>query len=673
MTFFYGPAFSAQEKYCVILGATPLAKKSPYMRRLILSVVLAGFSGTSIRAQAAKDLPLIGKYKNEQAVFLERRLDAQVEMQGNAPVVVAKYTEDLLVLTEQASEYAEKKLYSSSFVSLDMVKAASYVYDAQGREKIFPVSTFKETNELSDVSFYDDYKAKSFVFPSLGRGAHARLTYSETYKEPRFFGRFFFNTYAPAELAEVTFTVPKGVSIGWKIFHSAEGDIEHTVKEAGGKTVHSWKSVNRKRFDVSGDAPSISYYTPHIVLYVTSYTVDKEEKKLLGTPDLLFDWYKGMIAADITAQNDELKKLTDSITAGTTDEAEKMKRIFYWVQDHVKYVAFEDGMGGFVPRKASLVCERRFGDCKDMASIITGMAQTQGISSVYLTWIGSRSIPYSYFDVPTPLSDNHMIATYEHNGKYYFLDATGKKTPWGRPTAFIQEKEALIHKGDRFEIVKVPVVPAEENMVSDSTTLRIEGSLIMGSGEVTMTGYPGIYNGERIQNMDNDKKRTEFLAAMVSKGSNKFTAEETSASIPDDRAQPLRIRYKWKLDSYVQTNGDEIYLNPMLEKPYQKLSFDTTLRKVPFEFDYRIKDRSVVVIEIPAGYEAQYVPENNSFRNDKFGFDIRFTRSGNKITVERTIHVDTMFLQPSDFAEWNKMIRKLNKSYKETILFKKRP
>ena len=64
-----------------------------------------------------------------------------------------------------------------------------------------------------------------------------------------------------------------------------------------------------------------------------------------------------------------------------------------------KYVAFEDGMGGFVPREAGLVCSRRFGDCKDMASILTAMNRAAGIPA-YFTWLGTRDLPYTFSGTP---------------------------------------------------------------------------------------------------------------------------------------------------------------------------------------------------------------------------------------------------------------------------------
>src|SRR5690606_41037728 len=96
---------------------------------------------------------------------------------------------------------------------------------------------------------------------------------------------------------------------------------------------------------------------------------------------------------------------------------------------------------GFIPREADKVFERKFGDCKDMTSIITEMAKYVNVPNVNFTWIGTRELPYTYQQLPTPAVDNHMIATYIKDGKKIYLDATDANVPFGMPSGFIQGKE----------------------------------------------------------------------------------------------------------------------------------------------------------------------------------------------------------------------------------------
>ena len=186
----------------------------------------------------------------------------------------------------------------------------------------------------------------------------------------------------------------------------------------------------------------------------------------------MYNWYYSLVEnVNVEPANAELVQLVNEITADKKTELEKVKAIYYWAQQNIKYIAFEYALGGFIPRESNEVFRKKYGDCKDNSSILYRMLEIAGIKG-NLTWIGTRSIPYTYKEVPTPIVDNHMILSYENNGKTYYLDATGRYIKFGIPTSFIQGKEALVSYGKDFKIKKVPVIEAKENAIIDTTFLR---------------------------------------------------------------------------------------------------------------------------------------------------------------------------------------------------------
>src|ERR1041385_3954045 len=386
----------------------------------------------------------IKKYPEENAVYLKRTEYNTIKIEKGQLKVYSQTGEDLLLLSDKVSSYSDRPIYFSSFSVISKVKAQSLNPDASGGYTILPVKETYVTNEFSEGSFYDDMRATHNVYTGLTTGSRIQMEYTEKLNEARFFGRFYFSTSVPTENAEFTVEVPKGVVIDWKLFNIKETDLIFTKTESKKKTIYSWKQKFAPKYKSEDDAPSSLYFAPHIVVFIKEYKVKKKTVKLLDGPGGLYDWYYSMVKGVNLTEDPALQTIVDSITNGITDEKEKVKRIFYWVQDNVKYVAFEDGLGGFVPREPKVICSRRYGDCKDMASITTTMLHLAGIKTAYLTWIGSRGIPYKYTEVPSPLVDNHMICTYISEGKYYFLDATGRNTPFGTPSAFIQGKQALI-------------------------------------------------------------------------------------------------------------------------------------------------------------------------------------------------------------------------------------
>src|SRR5690606_29442469 len=109
----------------------------------------------------------------------------------------------------------------------------------------------------------------------------------------------------------------------------------------------------------------------------------------------------------------DVLKLTES--AKTSEE--KIKSIYYWVQDNIKYIAFEDGISGFRPDAAQNVLVNRYGDCKGMANLTKEMLKVAGFDA-RLAWIGTNRIPYTY-ELPSLAVDNHMICVVYAEGREF--------------------------------------------------------------------------------------------------------------------------------------------------------------------------------------------------------------------------------------------------------------
>ena len=93
----------------------------------------------------------------------------------------------------------------------------------------------------------------------------------------------------------------------------------------------------------------MSYYSPHLIFYIKKYKDSTGQQKVLGSIDDLYRFYSHTLK-DINKENQSALQLeTISIIKGETTDYEKTKKIFDYVQSKINYVAFEDGMGGFIP------------------------------------------------------------------------------------------------------------------------------------------------------------------------------------------------------------------------------------------------------------------------------------------------------------------------------------
>ncbi|HEX9649295.1 MAG TPA: transglutaminase-like domain-containing protein, partial [Cyclobacteriaceae bacterium] len=405
--------------------------------------------------------------------------------------------------------------------------------------------------------------------------------------------------------------------------------------------------------------------------YISKVKKGTEEHVILGEVKNLFDWYSTFTSHLDSEESPDLRKTVEGLTQDLATEEEKVQAIFYWVQDNIKYIAFEEGMRGFIPHNANYIFSNRYGDCKDMACITRSMLKIAGINS-YFTWIGSRDIPYSYEEVPTPIVDNHMIATYYKDGDPQFLDATSKYTQYGLPSSMIQGKQALVQTGpDSYRLETVPVIDRKVNFKRDSSIIKISNGRVIGNGILSEGGYEKIFDTYRIT-FASGTKLDELIKAKLTRGSNKFLLENYNLTNLTNKDLPLEITYSFNIQDYYKQIGDEIYLNLNLSKPFFNQLIDIERRKYPIETEYKYEHTYITTLEIPNGYEIEHLPRNSEFMNEVAGYSINYELLGSKVILRKTVFVEYLILALEKFPAWNDVINKINEAYTDALILKKK-
>lgn len=624
-----------------------------------------------VYSQPKEDLfRLQQKYPDQSAAF------TNVAEQVNIQVVNGKFNikmsveKESMLLDGQAALFANGEISYSSLFFLSNVEAAT-LYPGEKRYKEIKVEEFKEKDRMSNSIFYDDVKEKSFTYPSLVKGAKRYLKLQYDLKDPYLLSTFTPQENVPVENATLKIICPAGMQIGYKVFNGDSMDWAFEEKKEKDKTIYTWRVKNLKQAITEGSGPGYLYYAPHITYYIKNYTDNGKKQKIIESVDDLHAYYSGLVKGVNDEKYAPLKKQVDSLIKDVSTDEQKVKNIFYWVKDNIKYIAFESGYEGFIPASAKDVYEKRFGDCKGMASILTAMLGYANIKA-YLTWIGTRSLPYKYADNPTSGSDNHMIASLKLNGNYLFLDATSTTTPFGYPTGFIQGKEAIVHlSDDKFEIVTVPEVPADLNENADSVVVEITKDMkLAGVGYSSCSGFE---RDELLNRLDDHtaNEKLNILKGYFQKGNNKFILESFLEKNADDRDLPFKIDYRFNVSDYVLQSGNEIFVNMNLEKPYSKFDVEKD-RQTDVEFDYKKRLRNTVVVKIPEGYDVAYLPANDSLNTKNYAFNISYQKKDGAVILTANIWLKCLMLEKKDFGAWNDFIARLRKNYTESVGFVKK-
>ncbi|MGJ8665478.1 MAG: transglutaminase-like domain-containing protein [Patiriisocius sp.] len=640
------------------------------INKLQLALLFFLCVGVFAQAQESEDfIKFKEMYPEARAVRYNQESNVDISIDANDIAITQEFIEEDIYLNDAATLGSKETLSFSSFFEMQEIEASAFNF-SNGKYREEEVTVFNEKDEL-DQSFYDDSKSINFIYDNLKKGSKTRLKYSEKVKNPRFLSPFYFGNVYPIANNKITIKADKDIKLRFLQFNMEGLDVTFDKTEKRGNFIYTWEVKNAKEFDYEPGTPSFKTILPHIIPVITSYTVKGEEISVLGDVADLYSWYATMVK-DVNTQesSEELKQVVASLTDGLDSDLEKVKAIYYWTQQNIKYIAFEYALGGFIPREANDVFNKKYGDCKDNSSILKEMLKIAGLKG-NLTWVGTRSIPYKYQEVPTPLVDNHMILSYRNGSDIYYLDATGRFTPIDFPTSFIQGKEVLIAKDNTtFEIAQVPIIAPEKNAHKETTVLSLQGNKLVGTSNAVLSGYVKTDMFNDLERIKSDSKKKEYYKATFEKGNNKFIIDAIEERNMFEYDSDLLVQYDFSIEDYARVLGDEIYINLNLNDylSYFKTEDD---RKLPIEYEYQSLFTYKTTFNIPEGYTVEYLPENVLLNNNYVYFSINYTLEGNQIIYEIKNTQNFLTLDVEQQKEVNSLIKKAAKAQKEVVVLKK--
>lgn len=509
----------------------------------------------------------------------------------------------------------------------------------------------------SDDIFLDDNYGLLYGFKAAEMGQRCRLNYRYQFADAKYFTREFFNQGIPIKQHSIAIKVPNWLEL--EILEEnfgSEWHIKKTVQKDKDETTYTYTAENLAAVKREPASLSRPYYLPHLIFTVRSYTVNQKKYSGFKTIADMYAWYH-LLYKKAENKPDELKTLVDGLVKGKTTDEEKIKAIYYWVQDNIRYLAFEEGYSGFVPQTVQLVYKNKYGDCKGMANLVTEMLKLAGYDA-HFAWIGTRDIPYTRTQVQSMCVDNHAICVLYFNGKTYFVDGTEKYQTFGKNAYRIAGKQVLVENGESFKTETVPPTTIDENYVSTSAKLSLDDDVLTGHVTLTFNGasrglFHYIYN-----NIPTDKRK-QFTRTLVELGNPNAEATHIKTSDFNNRDIPITIEGDVEIGNHV-TLVDNVYYTGIDFFPGTLTSFiPDKERQNPIDMDEVYIDKADVTLQLPANAKAEALPKplNVAFKNDSLSAN--YTLKGNTIVLSKKMQLASPVIYPAEFDAWRDYINKI--------------
>ncbi len=635
------------------------------VKKLILFFILLSFA--SIQAQkfidpnldeVANAKKLREKHKKSDIAILSNReyISFSLNEETNLVEVKQRINENLLNINH-LTEIQKHEFYDDQSV------ITNFSFKDKNNKKVN--LNIKDEYYRSDDLFYNDARVKfvNLNFPVLGYSYFYEM--EKKYKDIKYFTSLYFNDEYPIVDKEIIIEVPKWLDFEIKEFNFKDHSIQKVVNKNNNSTIYKYQINNLKASEVENSCPGPSFLYPHILFLAKSYTNKGKSETLFSSTTDLYKWYKSLIDEmkdDPQIYREKVKELTAN---AKTDE-EKIKNIYYWVQDNIRYIAFVDGIAGFKPELSQNVFEKRYGDCKGMANLTKQMLILAGFDAK-LAWIGTNHIAYDY-STPSLSVDNHMICSLENKGKRYFLDSTEKYTSLGKNAERIQGKEILIENGDKFILEKVPAEKAERNMETENINLFLDGELLKGHIKVEFQGE-SITNFLMNYNQIKNDKKEEALKNYLTSDKKNISVSKIETSDLNNRDLNLKLDYDISISNQASQFDNEIYLDLNYEKAF--INFDFKERKTDYQFQYKLCSIIKTTFKIPAGYKISKLPENLKILSDDYEINMVYEVVGDTIIYTKKYNFYNGIIKSVFFDKWNADYLLLKNHYLEQIVLSK--
>ncbi len=583
-----------------------------------------------------------------QANFLVSSIDESLTKNANAVVRLDAMDIKILAVDEITYEVnqvvtvlnKEADYFSTVQIGFDKERKIKnpeiYVYDKLGKEIAHVKKRdFRDLSASDGFSLYTDDRQLYHDYTPITYPYTIAISYEVETSDTAFFPSWYF-------LPNYLVSVEKS---RYEI-HFDQTNLKPEVKEFGldgfaiNKTedarIISYKGENIPAIKREALGPMFRDVTPWLSIRMKTFNLKGEEAKVNTWKDVGF-WMNSALLSDVDELPAETIATVKDLVAGVTNNLEKAKIIYKFVQDNTRYISVQIGIGGWKPISAIKVDEVKYGDCKGLSNYTRALLKAVDVPAYYtVIYAGKNKVD---FDPDfASLQGNHAILAIPHEGSYHWIDCTSQIHPFGFVGDFTDDRLALVVTPEGGEIVKTVGYLNEDNYkkcrakytLDDNGTLSADLTLSTGGVAYDNHFFLEDYKKEDIvKHYKNYWKNINNLAL----GSYDFYNNRDNIEFKED----LQL----SAENYATKSGELMLfvVNPFdrrndVPKRYRK-------RQMPFEIQRGYLDETEYVVELPDGYELESIPQGGTLENEfgSYTAEIEFDEIKRTVLYKRKLLV----------------------------------
>ena len=610
-------------------------------------------------ARIIESAPSTDKYPQAGALILY--CDEKIEVTPeNTQVSYLHYV--VKILNERGKEnFAETAIgYDSTYEKVELEFARTITPEG--------VITDVGTRHIRDVSKYMNFplysNARAFIisFPEIADGAvieyKLKIYNSELVNKKDIFMSYPVQSSEPIITANFNISLPESRQLHTKILNEQYNDfganLEPKIEKNSGRVIYNWSFKDIPQIIPENNmAPEVEINPTVIISTFNNW-------------DDFYRWWWNL-AQDKIKPDKAIEDKVNELTKKLKSEEDKLKAIYNFCAQDIRYVAVEYGQAGYEPHQAADIFKNKYGDCKDQAILLVTMLRLAGLEA-YPVLIGTKEHYNLKEDFPAGLF-NHCIAAVKFKDKLIFMDPTAQTCSFGDLPSGDQARKVLLFKNDKYEIQDTPLYPAWHNRIeqklyikvnNDETILAKKDNFSFGTYDQAQRYWLLYTPPELIQAALNEKIQDVSIGAKL---------VNYDIQNLNDLNKPVVLSYSFLGPEYF-TQAGFLRIMPQL------CAVDVSLvarAKRKYPIDFSILDSKAILLEfiIPDGFGVKYLPGDVAQDSPWLKFNVEYKVIDRKIYFKQETQLKKNSVAQSEYSEFKKLFEALAKKVKQRIILEK--
>lgn len=543
-------------------------------------------------------VPTQQMFPHSDAVILKD--EAVMDIKSNGEALLTRHLV-MKIFSDPDKRYGHQEIPFNSDVKVISIKARTI--HSNGDEFFLEQKDIREKSLLSEYVLYSDAEIKEFYLPRMDTNCVAEFEYQLRLSSLLYWVDWFFQSHLPTLLSRYTLMTPKDFDFKVKVLNDK---IVPEIDFSKGKKIFVWKTTNKKAINKEIFMPPPADFASRLAFCPLQFRFDDQTYASQSWDDIA-SWYWEISQASIIP-DPEVTLLASRLTAGLNSKPGKIKAIFDFVQERIRYISIAIGTGAYKPHPCSDVLEYGYGDCKDMTSLLIALLSAAEVKA-YPALLSTRGHRGVLIDMPKVKQFDHVVVAVPQEDGYIWLDPACRNCKSGQLPFEDQGTTALVIKPDKGELIATSQTDPGENFTHSWWEMKLDsdGSL-SGNVNIQAGGEEDLSFRASLTELKPQRRRKALTGFLASWLVDPYLVDHEFINF-EEKDSNILIQASF-ISGGMAAEGDSLFFLPidLNTQNYLNLMFPHQRRDFPVIFDFRFTNTDELILEMHEGFEVLHLP-----------------------------------------------------------------